>query len=377
MIELQRHIEILLLTNDCVIVPGLGGFMAHHIDARFDEEDNTFVPPLRTLGFNQNLTMNDSLLVQSYIECYDISYPEALRRIEDEVNELRQHLQTEGSYELNDIGMLTLNSEGNIEFRPCEAGILTPGLYGLGTFEMEPLEKAVTVMAEGQSSKDEGQPDEPMVLQVAEDEQQEVAEEEKEPVIVIKLSWLRNAVAVAAAVLAFFMIATPVSNSQLDIQKGVQQSSIIPLSKQEPLTMWGDEALVPELEKQDPLQWNMGMESDKQNSLQEDVCAELNDKEEITSEQPAADVAEVTPPAVEYCIVLACQVSQKNADGLMALLQENGFNNAYITNKKFRRVCYGHYATNDEATSDLRQLRQQSKKLFGEGWVMKVKSDKR
>ena len=376
MIELQRHIEILLLTNDCVIVPGLGGFMAHHIDARFDEEDNTFVPPLRTLGFNQNLTMNDSLLVQSYIECYDISYPEALRRIEDEVNELRQHLQTEGSFELNDIGMLTLNSEGNIEFRPCEAGILTPGLYGLGTFEMEPLQKAVTVMVEGQRSKDEGQPDEPMVLQVAEDEQQEVAEEEKEPVIVIKLSWLRNAVAVAAAVLAFFMIATPVSNSQLDIQKGVQQSSIIPLSKQETLTTWGDEALVPELEKQNPLQWNIGEESDKQNSLQEDLCAELNDKEEITSEQPAADVTEVTPPAVEYCIVLACQVSQKNADGLMALLQENGFNNAYITNKKFRRVCYGHYATNDEATSDLRQLRQQSKKLFGEGWVMKVKSEK-
>lgn len=376
MIELQRHIEILLLTNDCVIVPGLGGFMAHHIEARFDEEDNTFVPPLRTLGFNQNLTMNDSLLVQSYIECYDISYPEALRRIEDEVNELRQHLQTEGSFELNDIGMLTLNSEGNIEFRPCEAGILTPGLYGLGTFEMEPLQKAVTVMVEGQRSKDEGQPDEPMVLQVAEDEQQEVAEEEKEPVIVIKLSWLRNAVAVAAAVLAFFMIATPVSNSQLDIQKGVQQSSIIPLSKQETLTTWGDEALVPELEKQNPLQWNIGEESDKQNSLQEDLCAELNDKEEITSEQPAADVTEVTPPAVEYCIVLACQVSQKNADGLMALLQENGFNNAYITNKKFRRVCYGHYATNDEATSDLRQLRQQSKKLFGEGWVMKVKSEK-
>ena len=29
-IELERHIEILLLDNDCVIVPGLGGFMAHH-----------------------------------------------------------------------------------------------------------------------------------------------------------------------------------------------------------------------------------------------------------------------------------------------------------------------------------------------------------
>ena len=40
-IELDRHIEILLLGNDCVIVPGLGGFMAHHADARYDEEDVT------------------------------------------------------------------------------------------------------------------------------------------------------------------------------------------------------------------------------------------------------------------------------------------------------------------------------------------------
>ena len=91
---LERHIEILLLSNDCVIVPGLGGFMAHHVDARYDETDGTFLPPLRTLGFNPRLTMNDSLLVQSYIEAYDISYPEALRRIEAEVAEIRQHLES-------------------------------------------------------------------------------------------------------------------------------------------------------------------------------------------------------------------------------------------------------------------------------------------
>ena len=39
MIEIQRHIEILLLDNDCVIVPGFGGFMAHHVAARYDEND--------------------------------------------------------------------------------------------------------------------------------------------------------------------------------------------------------------------------------------------------------------------------------------------------------------------------------------------------
>ena len=145
MIELERHIEILLLNNDCVIVPDLGGFMAHHVDARYDEEEHTFLPPLRTLGFNPQLKINDSLLALSYVEAYDISYPEAIQRIEDEVNELKMHIETEGAYDLYDIGNLALNEEGNYVFTPCESGILTPGLYGLDAFEMMPLTPAVPV----------------------------------------------------------------------------------------------------------------------------------------------------------------------------------------------------------------------------------------
>ena len=113
--------------------------MTHNINARYEEQEHLFLPPLRTLGFNPQLNINDSLLVQSYIEAYDISYPEALQRIEDEVEELRQHLQNEGSYELNDIGTLALNEDGNYVFTPCEAGILTPALYGLSSVEMNRL----------------------------------------------------------------------------------------------------------------------------------------------------------------------------------------------------------------------------------------------
>ena len=139
MIEINRHIEILLLSNDCVIVPGFGGFMAHHVDARYDGTDNMFLPPLRTVGFNPQLTMNDSLLVLSYVETYDMSYPEALRRIEDEVAEIRQTLENEGKYEVDNVGILSLNEDGNIEFEPYEAGILTPDFYGLGGFDMMPV----------------------------------------------------------------------------------------------------------------------------------------------------------------------------------------------------------------------------------------------
>ena len=141
---LARQREILLEIaesgNDCVIVPDFGGFMAHHVDARYDKNENLFLPPLRTIGFNPQLKMNDSLLAQSYVEAYDISYPEAVNRISDEVNELKQHLENYGSYELTDVGTLRLNEVGSYIFEPCEAGILTPNLYGLSSFEMKSLQ---------------------------------------------------------------------------------------------------------------------------------------------------------------------------------------------------------------------------------------------
>ena len=43
MIELAQHIEALLLENDCVIVPGLGGFVAHYASATRVKEENIFI----------------------------------------------------------------------------------------------------------------------------------------------------------------------------------------------------------------------------------------------------------------------------------------------------------------------------------------------
>ena len=227
MIEINRHIEILLLSNDCVIVPGFGGFMAHHVDARYDGRDNMFLPPLRTVGFNPQLTMNDSLLALSYVETYDISYPEALRRIEDEVVEIRQSLENEGKFEIENIGMLFLNEDGNISFEPCEAGILTPDFYGLGGFDMLPI-----AQIDNGEQQNENQ-NVAMTVNLAKEEQPvknetEVPatpannsvfiaeEEEKAEFISIKKSWLRNMAAACIALIAFFTISTPLGSPTIE-----------------------------------------------------------------------------------------------------------------------------------------------------------------
>lgn len=312
MIELERHIEILLLDNDCVIVPDLGGFMAHRVDARYDESEGTFLPPLRTLGFNPQLKMNDSLLVQSYIEAYDISYPEALRRIESEVAELRQHLETEGEYDLCDIGLLRLNGEGALEFEPCEAGILTPQLYGLSTFEMKLLEQ--------DTPKAEEEP----TASAAIDEKAMGSANER--TITIKMSWLRNVAAVAAAILAFFMINDPVSNSQVE----VQQSSFIPIHSKPTATV------------------------------------------ATPTPQPTNETAKEQAHEVDvFCLVLASQVGQRNANAFVDQLRSEGFEDAAtLQSKSMLRVVYGSYATESEAYQSLRTLRAKSKH-FTEAWVMK------
>ena len=164
-----------------------------------------------------SLRMNDSVLAQSYVEAYDISYPEALRRIESEVEVLKKQLSEQGSYVMENLGTLSVNSEGNYEFTPCESGILSPELYGLSNFTFKQL-------------KDEAIA-EPVVEKEADSIAQEVSlesslleftdngeEHDEEKTIVIKMSWVRNAVAVAAAVVAFFFFATPVNNSDLTTQ---------------------------------------------------------------------------------------------------------------------------------------------------------------
>ena len=79
---LAQHIEKLLADNDCVIVPHLGGFISCYSPAQWIEKDNLFLPPGRMTGFNPRLTINDGLLVQSYMAERHISFAEASRQVQ-------------------------------------------------------------------------------------------------------------------------------------------------------------------------------------------------------------------------------------------------------------------------------------------------------
>ena len=373
MIELERHIEILLLSNDCVIVPRLGGFMAHNIEARYDEHEQMFLPPLRTLGFNPQLNINDSLLVQSYIEAYDISYPEALQRIEDEVEELKQHLQNEGSYELNDIGVLALNDDGNYVFTPCEAGILTPSLYGLTSVEMprlsvpQPqLQPAVVEAAEETTEArivgiDSLTPETEMV------DVEETFDEEEDDVVRIKYTWIRNTVAVAAILLAVFILALPTGKTDM------MQRTISNFNNGLFFGMTSKDTNMSKIEIQRKVEGGKR----KENTLSTDSALIASVDSDTKSAVDSTSNGNLTPPSTlhpqtkKYCIVLASYVSMRNANSFIERLQKQGFEQAEIFERNnIRRVIYGHYPTEEAARDDIRRFHRQSE--TAEAWVMQL-----
>lgn len=371
MIQLGRHIEILLLDNDCVIVPDFGGFVAHHVSARYDEDDHSWLPPMRTLGFNAQLRINDSLLAQSYVNAYDISYPEALRRIEDEVEELKQLLANEGCYTMDDIGTLTINDEGNYQFEPCEAGILSPAYYGLDACSFVTLKEARGMNVANVALQASTEPvelpqptssDSPALLDFADN-----GEPEEEHVIRIKMSWVRNIAAIAAAVIAFFVMATPIANSDLGTRtmsdlKGNLLYKLIPQ----------DTNMAPATPVAESVQQQAATTAEASDTTKTD---EVVKAAKVVERPDAAGKSEETATASgpTYCIVLASHVRKSNAETYIETLKKQGYNAEIYVHNNVVRVIYGSFESESEAYKQLNRLND--KEEFYDAWVYKKKSE--
>lgn len=315
--ELVHHIESLLLHNDCVIVPELGGFVAHHADAHYSTEEHLFLPPKRTLGFNPQLTMNDSLLVQSYVETYDISYPEALGQIEQEVTSLRSSLDEQGRCELEGLGVLYKNQEGKLSFLPCEAGILTPSLYALDSFELKYL---------GQDDSQYMNTCDAKAVVVTRDENSGQRR------ISVSLRALRNA-AVAACVLAIcvFVIA-PMRVQQPENDFKVQSGMFSCLYE-------GQSQRV----NAQPMKLSLGKNTKSSSSLER---------------KP-------------WTIVLCTQVPMSGAKTFCDNLKAQGFTDTRILEHEGSvKVVYGSYASEAQAIEFLQRMKPSN--FFNTAWVLHV-----
>lgn len=355
MTELERHIAKLLLDNDCVIVPGFGGFMAHHIAASYDEKNHIFLPPTRTVGFNPRLTMNDSVLAQDYVSCYDLSYPEALKRIESEVDEFRQMILGEdGGHELCGIGRLYALENGEYDFIPNDNGITTPATYGFQAFELDTLPAAESAHeSTPAASAADIRKTEPSpfaayspIAEAAPSPAHNEEEEAGQPTLSLNIPVKMLRHMAAACIVLFVMLSIP---SRLgDASTGTTSQSAIDAK-------WLYEIMPKE------------MTSGKPESL---VASEEAAQAKADGQ---ADESDTLP---YYTIVLASRVSIKNAQHYVDKLHQQGMAEASVCRHNgFTKVIYRKFASRAEANSALSQLKADSS--FADSWITEIKQNDR
>ena len=339
MFKIDQHIEHLLLNHSCVIVPGFGGFVVHNMPARFDKSDGTMLPPCTTVGFNPQLILNDSLLIQSYIETYDMSYPEAQREVEQEVNKLRELISANGSFEIHSVGTLSLNTEGNYEFEPCQAGILVPRYYGLSGINT--IDEETFLISQDISNTYED-------------------ESEDENTFSHTVSTFKKVAVACLAVLIIAAIPFLAHNNQAQ-----QMFSSIDISF---LTK-----LIP----------NTEVKSEKPTVIEAQKTAtapikakSIKSTQEPTIEKAAEQVPAETPneefTGPSYTVVLAAQVSQKNAEIYVDKLTKEGLKDLRIIGEgKSRKVVMGTFKTEEEAQNQRRALANNEE--FSTVWVLTIK----
>jgi len=149
--QLSLHIEYLLLRHDCVIVPGIGAFIARDIPARFDRARGVVAAPRRETVFNAAVCNDDGMLANSLARRSRISFEEGRRRVMIAATDMRAALRNEGSITLGRLGVLSLGDDGQISYSPIMRGerIATR----LGHMEVPVARRIASEVAAGSSVK--------------------------------------------------------------------------------------------------------------------------------------------------------------------------------------------------------------------------------
>ena len=377
MIELAQHIEALLLENDCVIVPGLGGFVAHYAPATRVEEENIFLPPTRIIGFNPQLKMNDGLLVQSYMSVYGTNFSDATKIVEREVDELIAALHEEGKVDLPNVGEVRYTIYDTFDFAPYDNKITTPYLYGLDAFEMQEL----SALEKPKTEKDTFS----LVPATTPKEKRTFA-------VRFNRAYLTNAAAVAAVISLSFFFSTPIENTEV-IEENY--ATLLPdelFEKIEKQSL----AITPIVLKQNtPARKTANKQTGTQKKVvapvavrevkvakEPTVSTETKAKEQASHSvatttdapkqnvQPAAAKPVVAAPKRPYHIIIASVGTEKDAEAMAAQLVAKGFSGAKaIVGDGKMRVSIESCGTEVEAYQALARIRENE--TYKNAWVLK------
>ena len=404
MISIEKHIEILLLDHDCVVIPDFGGFITCYVESSTvnEQEDlNVFTPPCRTIRFNPSLRTNDGVLIQSYMRAYDINFIAAEKQMKLDVASLRQEIELQGFYEFTGVGIIRCDIYGNLSFESATNKLLSPELYGLPTLDIKPYKVVAQETAIKQELRQKAiSPIVSETLVKTDETVQALSAQIQSKTKLSRIHIISNrlvdlSVSVAAAILLFLLVSYPAMTHTDDTRikvagtiaylsdkeandkkdkdktdsfdsiphKRISQNEQVSLKKQ----LLSKEQDVSETDSQ-TVEHEKYLSQKNLNELGKITSTKQNSNDSYTEKFIGSQVKSVDKK--EYSIVLASYVSKVNAEDYINKLSKSGFKGArYVKINSVSRILYSQYPTKESAQSALRDLKNQNE-AFSDAWII-------
>lgn len=352
--QITQLISELLYRHDCVIIPNFGGFVARHDSAHFSKGNSLLCPPTKQLLFNKNLVHQDGLLVSALMEQRTISFVDAALQLNDYKDYIQSLLSAKKRFELQNVGLLYIDSENSLRFEPkADVNFL------LDSFGFEPIIANELVL----------EVEKPIVTKHFEDRKAIVLAPEKQKRSYAKIATLAIGVPVTLAFLLFAAYSKPM--------KPLLQSTLNPFYTPEKTYFPSKEKIRPAFiindnEKQPIIEDANGYAAFK---LSENGNILIATSNEIISKVDKTAVTKhlITTNTVKqfdgkYQVVVGCFGVEGNANKLITELQNNniGAGISGVNAKGLHVVSCGGFNSKEEAA----QLLASIKLAYPNAWVM-------
>jgi hypothetical protein len=138
--QISHTVEELLLQHECVIVPGLGGFLMRSFQASANPFSKELRPSGQSVFFNAALTQDDGLVAKHWAEQKGLTYAAAVTELKSIGSEILEQAKDKKPVPFGRMGQFFLNPQGQLFFIPAQSLNLSLEHFGLPALRWQALE---------------------------------------------------------------------------------------------------------------------------------------------------------------------------------------------------------------------------------------------
>ena len=363
MIRVAQAIAALLYDHDAVIVPGLGAFLCHAESAKVNVITNQFEKPSATLEFDPQRREDNDLIVNWLMNQEDVKEDEAQQLVMTFVSDSFANMRAGDTVSIPEVGEIFFDENQEIVFKAVASNQFNGDAFGLDNFNPKPVyvsdNQEDWKVKVAQQTKDLNTP-----MTVDYEKVNEEGYRRRRRRRAFWFTLLALLLLSGAFVLLCYLKVIPVELPFLKKPEVVTvESNMIKKTKTVPVIN------TLKLEENDSLAraFNSLTDSIPYDTVYQPIDTIIQPSVVDTLKpEPMVESYLVTPPSsVKVFIVGGCYSGLPNAETQVKKIRELGFDKSFVMKRgeKFF-VCYGQYATTQDAKEELPSVRESNPKAW-------------